>query len=90
MQHVVPRLEKAGVCLLAQLLAYDPARRISARRALQHPYFADLRTAEAAADALVRKFASSCRLDDTAVLGTTAPAATPHNQVLPLQSQTLH
>jgi serine/threonine protein kinase len=30
-----------GIDLLEQLMVYDPKRRISARRALQHPYFAD-------------------------------------------------
>lgn len=48
-QCVVPRLDEQGVSLLAQLLAFNPAQRVSARRALQHPYFADLRAAEAAA-----------------------------------------
>eukprot|EP00892_Ulva_mutabilis_P005149 jgi/Ulvmu1/3005/UM015_0045.1 len=35
-------LDASGVDLLLQLLHYDPDRRISARRALQHPWFDDL------------------------------------------------
>jgi len=31
-----------GIDLLESLMVYDPRRRISARRALEHPYFADL------------------------------------------------
>jgi len=34
-----PNLEPSGIDLLKQLLIYDPARRISAKRALKHPYF---------------------------------------------------
>ncbi|KAJ3199316.1 Cyclin-dependent kinase catalytic subunit [Entophlyctis luteolus] len=36
--EVVPTLDRYGIELLAQLLTYDPASRISAKRALQHPY----------------------------------------------------
>jgi serine/threonine protein kinase len=39
---VVPGLDAQGVDLLTQMLHLDPARRISARAALQHPYFADI------------------------------------------------
>lgn len=42
MADVVPGLDPQGVDLLAQMLHLDPARRISARAALQHPYFADI------------------------------------------------
>lgn len=36
---LVPTLDKNGIDLLEQLLTYDPANRISAKRALLHPYF---------------------------------------------------
>jgi len=36
---VVTQLDADGLDLLQQMLTYDPARRISAVRALQHPYF---------------------------------------------------
>ncbi|KIK62997.1 hypothetical protein GYMLUDRAFT_41298 [Collybiopsis luxurians FD-317 M1] len=38
---VVPVLDEAGIDILRQLLTYDSTNRISAKRALSHPYFAD-------------------------------------------------
>lgn len=38
---IVPSLDKNGIDLLEELLTYDPANRISAKRALLHPYFHD-------------------------------------------------
>lgn len=35
----VPTLEKDGLDLLEQMLVYNPIKRISARKALKHPYF---------------------------------------------------
>jgi serine/threonine protein kinase len=35
----IPQLDSDGVDLLEQMLTYDPGRRISAKRALLHPYF---------------------------------------------------
>ncbi|KIP07196.1 hypothetical protein PHLGIDRAFT_513015 [Phlebiopsis gigantea 11061_1 CR5-6] len=40
----VPNLDADGIDFLKQLLIYDTAKRISARRALVHPYFADYRS----------------------------------------------
>ncbi|GMP60881.1 hypothetical protein CsSME_00023567 [Camellia sinensis var. sinensis] len=45
--EVVPDLEPAGVDLLSKMLCMDPARRISAPRALEHAYFKDEAQAEA-------------------------------------------
>lgn len=42
LKDVVPQLDHDGLDLLAQLLVYDPTKRISAKVALQHPYFHDL------------------------------------------------
>lgn len=42
MQNAVPTLDPAGVDLLSQMLVYEPSKRISAKAALQHPYFDDL------------------------------------------------
>eukprot|EP00250_Pteridium_aquilinum_P005148 c15286_g1_i1 orf=106-1026(-) len=38
----VPNLDEYGVDLLSSMLQYDPARRISAKAAMQHPFFDDL------------------------------------------------
>lgn len=38
----MPRLDDAGVALLAAMLVYNPANRISAQSARQHLYFEDL------------------------------------------------
>jgi len=39
--RIVKTLNEAGMDLLKRSLVYDSAKRISAKRALQHPYFAD-------------------------------------------------
>ena len=36
------KIEPAGLDLLESMLVYDPAKRISAKKALLHPYFDDL------------------------------------------------
>jgi len=38
----VPGIEAVGLDLLTEMLQYDPAKRISAKSALKHPYFEDL------------------------------------------------
>lgn len=42
LKNAVPRLEDKGLELLESMLEYKPADRISAKRALKHPYFDDL------------------------------------------------
>lgn len=42
LSSMVKNLDKDGHDLLAQMLIYDPPKRISARRALSHPYFDNL------------------------------------------------
>ena len=44
--EAVPELGADGVDLLAQMLRYEPASRITAREALQHPYFSDIALGE--------------------------------------------
>lgn len=41
MKEFVPSLDANGIDLLEQMLVYDPSKRISAKRALVHPYFRD-------------------------------------------------
>jgi serine/threonine protein kinase len=40
--RICPQLDEHGVDLMRSMLCYDPARRITARTACQHPYFKDL------------------------------------------------
>lgn len=39
---LVPALPPNGVDLLEQMLRYDPARRVTAQSALEHPFFDDM------------------------------------------------
>lgn len=41
-QDMVPSLEPLGLDLLSQMLQYEPQKRITARAAVQHPYFKDV------------------------------------------------
>ncbi|XP_061370454.1 cell division control protein 2 homolog isoform X1 [Gastrolobium bilobum] len=40
---VVPNLEPAGLNLLSSMLCFDPSKRISARSAVEHEYFKDIK-----------------------------------------------
>ncbi|KAK6245982.1 hypothetical protein SCA6_009072 [Theobroma cacao] len=42
LSSAVPNLDDDGLHLLSQMLQYDPSKRISAKKAMEHPYFADL------------------------------------------------
>jgi len=42
--RIVSTLDDAGIDMLKRTLTYDSAKRISAKRALAHPYFADYRS----------------------------------------------
>jgi cyclin-dependent kinase len=37
-----PTLDEHGLDLMSRMLTYDPGRRISAKQALNHPYFRDV------------------------------------------------
>ena len=40
---LVPTMDPTGVDLLSKMLQYDPARRITAQAALEHPFFSDMK-----------------------------------------------
>ncbi|GAX74697.1 hypothetical protein CEUSTIGMA_g2145.t1 [Chlamydomonas eustigma] len=42
LKRIFPTLEAEGLDLMKKMFEYDPGRRISAKDALQHPYFSDL------------------------------------------------
>ena len=42
LKKIGPQLDDNGIYLLQQMLEFDPAKRIHATEALNHPYFADL------------------------------------------------
>jgi len=42
---VIPDLDEYGADLMRRLLTFDPTKRISAKAALKHPYFLELKQA---------------------------------------------
>ncbi len=46
LKQAVPRLNSLGIDLLEKMLQPDPLKRISARDAMRHPYFSDLKGAQ--------------------------------------------
>ena len=44
LKNMLPRLSAAGLDLLEKMLQADPLKRITAKQAMQHPFFADLQT----------------------------------------------
>ncbi|OMH84842.1 Cyclin-dependent kinase 1 [Zancudomyces culisetae] len=42
LEKLIPELDADGIDLLKKMLIYDPAHRISAKKALLHPYFRDV------------------------------------------------
>ncbi|KAK1281979.1 Cyclin-dependent kinase B2-2 [Acorus calamus] len=45
LSRVVPSLDAEGVDLLSKMLQYEPSKRISAKKAMEHPYFDGLNKA---------------------------------------------
>lgn len=46
LKDVIPQLDPLGLDLLSQMLQYEPGKRISAKKALEHPYFDELRQSD--------------------------------------------
>ncbi|KAK3014332.1 hypothetical protein RJ639_008925, partial [Escallonia herrerae] len=42
LSSAVPNLDQDGIDLLAKMLQYEPSERISAKKAMEHPYFHDV------------------------------------------------
>jgi serine/threonine protein kinase len=42
LSEVIPNADPLGIDLVEKMLEYDPVKRISAKMALDHPYFSDL------------------------------------------------
>ncbi|THU42861.1 hypothetical protein C4D60_Mb00t00530 [Musa balbisiana] len=45
LSSAVPNLDADGLDLLSKMLQYQPSKRISAKRAMEHPYFDDINKA---------------------------------------------
>ncbi|KAK9129144.1 hypothetical protein Sjap_009631 [Stephania japonica] len=45
LSSVVPNLDDTGLDLLSKMLMYEPSKRISAKKAMEHPFFADINKA---------------------------------------------
>ena len=43
LNKAVPYLDNDGIDLLSKMLIFDPGKRLSAKRALEHPYFDEIR-----------------------------------------------
>ena len=61
LSKVFPKLDEQGIDLLQKMFEYDPAKRITAMDALQHPYFDSMD--KAAVDALERESMRTAHLD---------------------------
>ncbi|XP_067847917.1 MAPK/MAK/MRK overlapping kinase-like isoform X1 [Heptranchias perlo] len=51
---LIPRTNPESISLMCAMMEYDPEERITAKRALQHPYFRELRLAEKQAATIQR------------------------------------
>lgn len=56
LKGAVPQLDADGLDLLSKMLIYDPGKRISAKRAQEHPYFDEIRLSAAARPITFNKF----------------------------------
>lgn len=68
--HLVPGLPEAGVDLLTRMLQFDPAKRITAKDAMDHAFFADLAPHVKAGGIMGVPFAKSGTAGTTAAGGS--------------------
>ena len=84
--QLIPNVQPDCIDLIVKLLRYDSSERISAREALRHPYFKDLREAEAAKQLSEQRAQQSNPLHSgnskqlSSIVGTSmsVPSDTPH------------
>lgn len=43
LKQIIPDIDDLGIDLLRRLLTFDPTKRVTAKAALKHPYFDELR-----------------------------------------------
>ncbi|KAF6024165.1 MOK [Bugula neritina] len=65
-EKMLPHVGKQPVELIYKMCEYDPDERITAKQALRHPYFKDLRDAEKKAAALAKKQQNEAELNKKA------------------------
>lgn len=56
MEKLIPHVNPECVELITKLLAYNPDDRLSARQALRHPYFKDIRDQVLMGPGIIRGF----------------------------------
>jgi renal tumor antigen len=96
----LPQASAECLDLLVGMLQYDPELRFSARQALKHPYFKELRDAEKRARAAVAEVnsnpaataaASSMHVDaPQGLMTSSSPTPDPHQQQHHIQTQSHH
>jgi len=62
-RKMIPHVDETCLDLIVKLLAYDPEDRLSARQALRHPYFAEIRKAEKQAEKVAVKATNERKKD---------------------------
>lgn len=75
----LPHVSPEGVDIIVKLLAYDPEDRISARQALRHPWFQEIRAADKRSNADKRQNAALRSTQPSASTSRTARSTASHS-----------